>query len=480
MSWNDIGKQATTSTSDMLLDLAGQTRFRLLLVGQRVDGEPDTYRMYSMSAPDGGYRTWLAPTTDDFFAINRNAFGIRTTHAGTVYDYTTGAIKILEAGNQVWEEIAKVRNAGMDIFGRDFMITKTGTGRDTSYSVIYLDPSPMPNWQGLPVPNVPEFYGEAPSYDSVINDLRSMGFTNPEDLFTPRQVTYDQAKEFKMPFGKNKDKTMIEVFNTDSQYLSFLSEKVDRIDVKQMARIVSNQLLGTSYEVDGVCPSVAEVDFQSSQQQATPAAAPQVYKDPTSGAVYHLINNEWVLQPATPPTPPTPPAPPVPPVPTPATPPVPNTPPAQPAGNWNAQPSAPATPPNTPPVPPVASQPTGLPPHLAGNQAAETPTGAPTGVPNMESPFNPSQAPAGTTPPPPFAPPTGAPTPAPAVPTEAPAAGNVEALKAQVNQLLETIPKYKDFTQIVSAMQLATNGAKVNINEFTEQELNNLIGILQS
>ena len=98
----------------------------------------------------------------------------------------------------------------------------------------------------------------------------------------------------------------------------------------------------------------------------------------------------------------------------------------------------------------------------------------------MESPFNPSQAPAGTTPPPPFAPPTGAPTPAPAVPTEAPAAGNVEALKAQVNQLLETIPKYKDFTQIVSAMQLATNGAKVNINEFTEQELNNLIGILQS
>ena len=334
MGWQDIGAQRESSSSN-LLKLEGQNRIRLLLTGGKVDGEPDTYWTYALSAPDDGYRTWLSPEPEaDFFKVNTTAFRPRVMHAGVVWDYSSNSAKILEAGNQIWEEIKKFMDAGINVLDCDLNITKKGTGRSTEYSVVYFQPTPPPITGDHGI-KLAEHYGSAPSYEEVLTDLRSMGFQKPEQLFTPSSLSYEDAKNMKVPFGKHKDKTMMDIFNTDTSYIDFLATKTDRADVRQSARVVSNQLMQTTYEVDGLCPSVNDVDFISPDKQGSPAGnqptPDQVYTDPATGTVYHLINNEWVMQPATPPAPPAPPAPPVAPAP-PVTPtPAPPTTPAPPA-----------------------------------------------------------------------------------------------------------------------------------------------------
>ncbi|AZS49243.1 hypothetical protein BpsS140_00050 [Bacillus phage vB_BpsS-140] len=340
MSWSDIGadRNSNSGSSDIVSIETSKT-LRLLLP----DSGPVSHWTYALSAPDDSYRTWIAPAPeDDFFAINSRAFRPRPVHAGLCYDYEEGKILILEQGNQVWEAIANLHKAGKDLNGRDIVITKSGTGRSTEYSVVDKDPTPFPHdITSMTQPDMNARY-IAPTKESLIEDLRSMGFTNPEELFVSKEINLEEAKQVKIPFGKHKDKTLNEVYLTDSQYLSFLSQKIDRNDIKQNARVVANALIGTNFEVEGMTPSVDEVAFvsqQSSQQPTTttpPTPANVQVHDDGQGNIYHLINNEWVLQPKQPVAPP-PPTPPV----APPAPPSPPAPPASPSSNETVAPPTP-------------------------------------------------------------------------------------------------------------------------------------------
>lgn len=317
MAWNDIGnndRQSSSSASD-LVQLEGQTRLRLLLPEQG----PISNWFYSISTPNGDYRTWLSPEPkDDFFAKNRRIFRVRPMHAGLAYNYGTGRIEILESGNQIWEQIKALVDVGKDLNTRDIMITKTGTGRSTEYKVVDMDPTPFNvDVANAPKPDIQARYATPPTYEQVIEDLRALGFTNPEEIFSTRPITLDEAKQAKVPFGKHKDQTLNDVYLTDSQYILFLATKIDRDDIKQCARVVANHLMGTQYEVTGLAPSMDEVAYvapakegQAQGQQIppappTPEAPPQVYTDPM-GNVYHLIDNQWVVQQPAPPVPPVP------------------------------------------------------------------------------------------------------------------------------------------------------------------------------
>lgn len=263
MTWNLIGKQEKPQggASD-LIKIEDKKRVRLLL--HHTNGGPVANWIYSISTPADGYKTWIAPdkhTSEDFFAINRSIFSLKPIFSAFAYDYDEQCIKILESGNMIWEAIKDLYEAGKDLGNRDLLIRKKGSGRQTEYSVVDCDPTPAP--AGIETMELPDLYGRyIPSTkEQVMADLIALGFTQPEQIFTPAPMSYEVAKDFKVPFGKYKDKTVAEVVKLDSRYIDFLATKIDRLDVKEAVRVVANQILGTNYPLNGVTPSMAQVTF---------------------------------------------------------------------------------------------------------------------------------------------------------------------------------------------------------------------------
>lgn len=258
MGWEDVGKTNMSSSSNLLVQLEGSKRLRLL--PEVVKNGPKSWWNYAINTPNGDYRTWISPPRDqDFFAINRQVFRATPRHAGLAYDYDKSAILILEAGNQVWEAIKNFVEAGIDLTDRDIVITKNGEGRNTSYFVVYHDPTPL-DLTGLERPDIDEFY-KPPTKEEVLQDLRELGFTNPEELFTLKPLPEERAYKMEIPFGKYKGKTIEQVYREDSEYLFFLATRIDRIDVREAARVVCNKLLGTDYPLSGIAPTLDEVSY---------------------------------------------------------------------------------------------------------------------------------------------------------------------------------------------------------------------------
>lgn len=392
MSWNEIDAKPSSSTgSDDLLTIGAQTKIRLLLTGGKTPGEPDSYRSYGIDTPTGGYATFIAPEGEDFFGQNRQAFRLRYIHVGLVYDYSTSSIKILEAGNQIWKEIKKFRDMGIDVLASDLMLSKSGSGLGTKYGVIYLPPAPLAfNPESLPAPDLATRYRPS-TYEGTLATLKRLGFVHPEQLFAPRPLAYDQAIQIKVPFGKFRDQTIADVLAADSSYLDFLAG-VDNPTVQQAARVASNQIMGTSYDVTGICPAVTEVDFvdpKAGQAQTAPQNAQ------TQGTPRGVTPGYTPAQP-----------------------------------QYQQAPAAPAQP---------------------QYQASVTPA----------APTQPVPAPV---------------QPAPVQPAPA---GGQQAIMAEISNIFENDPKYKDFTKIIAVMQQASGGQKTNLAEFTNEELTNLLAAIK-
>jgi hypothetical protein len=445
MSWNEIDAKPSSSTgSDDLLTIGAQTKIRLLLTGGKTPGEPDSYRSYGIDTPTDGYATFIAPEGEDFFGQNRQAFRLRYIHVGLVYDYSTSSIKILEAGNQIWKEIKKFRDMGIDVLASDLMLSKSGSGLGTKYGVIYLPPAPLPfNPESLPAPDLATRYRPS-TYEGTLAALKRLGFVHPEQLFTPRPLAYDQATQIKVPFGKFRDQTIADVLAADSSYLDFLAG-VDNPTVQQAARVVSNQIMGTSYDVTGICPAVTEVDFvdpKAGQAQTAPQNA-QTQGTPQGVAPGYTPVQPQYQTPAAPVQPQYQQAPPV-------------------ANQYQApvapvQPQAPAQP--QAPVQPQYQQAPAAP--VSPAQPAWLDNGAP--APAPQAPVQPAPAPQV----------------APAAPVQPAPAGGQQAIMAEISNIFENDPKYKDFTKIIAVMQQASGGQKTNLAEFTNEELTNLLAAIK-
>lgn len=293
MTWNLIGKQEKPQggASD-LIKIEDKKKVRLLL--HHTNGGPVANWIYAISTPADDYRTWVAPdknTSEDFFALNRSIFSLKPIFSAYAYDYDEQCIKILESGNMIWESIKDLYEAGKDLGNRDLLIRKKGSGRTTEYSVVDCDPTPAP--AGIDTMQLPDLYGRyvPATKEQVLADLAVLGFTNPEDIFVPRPLAYAVAKDVKIPFGKYKDKTMGQLVNLDTKYIDFLAMKIDRLDIKESARVVANQLLGTNYPLNGITPTMDQVTFVAPTRDNTPAEQPT----PTVG---EQVVNE-IAQPST-------------------------------------------------------------------------------------------------------------------------------------------------------------------------------------
>ena len=282
--WSLIGKQEKPQggTSD-LIKIEDKKRVRLLL--HHTNGGPVANWIYSISTPADGYKTWVAPDKnkgEDFFACNRSVFSLKPIFSAYAYDYDEQAIKILESGNMIWEAIKDLYEAGKDLGNRDLLIRKKGTGRMTEYSVVDCDPTPAP--AGIDTMELPDLYGRYASAtkEQVISDLMALGFTNPTEIFTAQPLPYEVAKDMKVPFGKYKDKTIGELVKLDPRYLDFLATKIDRLDVKEASRVVANQILGMTYPLMGITPTMSQVSFVAPTQDGQMPVTPEpVVQEPT-------------------------------------------------------------------------------------------------------------------------------------------------------------------------------------------------------
>src|SRR5690606_38429542 len=77
-----------------------------------------------------------------------------------------------------------------------------------------------------------------------------------------------------IPFGKYKGKTIEQVYREDSEYLYFLATRVDRVDIKEAARVVCNKLLGTDYPLSGIAPTLDEVAYVPPVRDGRPPVIP--------------------------------------------------------------------------------------------------------------------------------------------------------------------------------------------------------------
>jgi hypothetical protein len=50
---------------------------------------------------------------------------------------------------------------------------------------------------------------------------------------------------------------------------------------------------------------------------------------------------------------------------------------------------------------------------------------------------------------------------------------------AEISNIFENDPRYKDFTKIIAVMQQASGGQKTNLAEFTNEELTKLLAAIK-
>lgn len=278
MPWSDVGKQE--SLGNDLIKLEGKKRLRLLIP----ETGPKSFWTYAIETPDGAYRSWVSPVGEnDIFALNRNIFKAKPRHAGLAYDYEEKRVGILEAGNQVWQSLKDLIDEGIDIRARDITIVRKGEGRTTEYTVIYHDKSTFDvALDEASMPNIEMRYAPM-EREAIMASLSELGFPQPEEIFTLKPLSKDAAMSFEMPFGKYAGRTMKDIYMMDDSYLLFLAAKSNRHDVKEVARVIANSLLGTNYAITGVAPAMEEISYTAPKKnkdddietkQATPKNEP--------------------------------------------------------------------------------------------------------------------------------------------------------------------------------------------------------------
>lgn len=174
----------------------------------------------------------------------------RVRHATNAWDYDVAGVRKLAAGEDTFKPIGTIRTLGQDIYGMDFAITKTGKGRDTSYSVVSLGLTPF----ALPA-NVALFDIENEYRPHTEEEMRSIveGIgLSWQDLITPPDPVYpaslQEALSHIMPNTKYKGQTIGQIWDANRGMIDFLS-KSNRVSYeKSCAQVVLVSLGGIHIE----------------------------------------------------------------------------------------------------------------------------------------------------------------------------------------------------------------------------------------
>lgn len=215
----------------------------------------------------------------------------RSRNAVNVWDYESGTVQKLNAGDSVFKPMATTRKLGVDILAVDWAIMKSGqTRNDTEYATTNLGAS------AFQLPADAQLYDIEQEYrphtiDEMKAIVESCGVAW-ESVITPPELAFPSLQDalaHVMPNGQHKDKTFKQMWDEDPSprgMINFLATKSNRITPeKAAAQVIMVNLGGANipgvpkYGANGaveVTSTPAPVIKPQTQVQTaiTPAPAP--------------------------------------------------------------------------------------------------------------------------------------------------------------------------------------------------------------
>lgn len=177
----------------------------------------------------------------------------KMTHAMNVWDYNEGKIKVLEKGNQVYENVKmfyEINNNSLEAI--DIVIKQTGTKRDTKYVVAAVPCNTPPDTskhtkhdlESLLKPHTPAEVqaalggGVGPVRGEDV--LESTVAAEEADLEFPTDPVEPDSAEVTMPTGKYKGQRLIDIVKKDRNYVTWVSENFTDSNIIEAANEALN------------------------------------------------------------------------------------------------------------------------------------------------------------------------------------------------------------------------------------------------
>lgn len=212
----------------------------------------------------------------------------RARNASNVWDYDTGTVQKLNAGDSVWKPIATTRKLGVNILNCDWAIMKSGqTRNDTEYATTNLGESPFQLPADAQLFNIEQEY--APHTVEEMKAIVESCGVSWESVITPPELqfpTLQEALAHVMPNGKYKDQTFDQIWKADPSpkgMINFLATKSNRITPeKAAAQVIMVNLGGANIPGVPVYNGNGTVEVNSTPQAQTQATsvAPSVQPSP--------------------------------------------------------------------------------------------------------------------------------------------------------------------------------------------------------
>lgn len=208
----------------------------------------------------------------------------RARNASNVWDYDTGTVQKLNAGDSVWKPIATTRKLGVNILNVDWAIMKSGqTRNDTEYATTNLGESAFQLPADAQLFDIEQEY--APHTVEEMKAIVESCGVSWESVITPPELqfpTLQEALAHVMPNGKYKDQTFDQIWKADPSpkgMINFLATKSNRITPeKAAAQVIMVNLGGANIHGVPVYNSNGTVEVNSTpapQTQATPVTTPK-------------------------------------------------------------------------------------------------------------------------------------------------------------------------------------------------------------
>jgi len=292
-----FGESAEKQTSssgggdNRILDLRAREKHRIRILESFVE----TWRQYTLrfqNERDSNIVRFVVQRNGDL--LSRKGFRSTRRNAVNVWSYDENRICVLVGGPQIFNEFNAWKESGIDIQASDVLITRTGSGRDTGYSVIRMDTSPFDEKISLDDLHDLSFFDQAPSDEEVLRLLKELEI----DFDSIKLPTYtiDEAKAMEMPFGKHKGMPLGDLVADEPGWADwFIGQCEKNGDVGREIYIALKTLatngeydpnLFTIGEGESSNPSVVagDDDTTPSTDESSEATAPEVEKVKASPA----------------------------------------------------------------------------------------------------------------------------------------------------------------------------------------------------
>ena len=182
-----------------ILDLRAREKHRIRILESYVE----TWRQYTLrfqNERDSNIVRFVVQRNGDL--LSRKGFRSTRRNAVNVWSYDENRVCVLVGGPQIFNEFNAWKESGIDIQASDVLITRTGSGRDTGYSVIRMDTSPFSESVTPDDLEDLSFFDQAPSDEEVIRILNELEIDF--DAIKLPTFSVEEAKAMEMPFGKHK------------------------------------------------------------------------------------------------------------------------------------------------------------------------------------------------------------------------------------------------------------------------------------